>query len=258
MSSLRMTILGVSRDHRGNRWVRVRYPDGNVVEIEPEFVPMDVVRAYQRAWGARLGDMVDDIRAQLGRLIDDFQAQGREWFLARILDLNAAESRHRENRDAAQSIGRADLVQEAEGYRQSCRTVRDNCYWIVDTYLGGVDALPNVVPARAAGPRPPVPQPRRDVRLGPAGIILGGIGIVSGAALLAWIADVIRVADERRALIAAAKETGDTTFLEPLKAGGDWKFWAGAGLVVAGLIWGPGVVRRLSRSMRTAREAVRG
>jgi hypothetical protein len=242
-------VLNSTFDRRtGERWITCQWADGHVQDMPPNLVPVNLIADYatrlrRNAGLAGLGD-------ELSQLVDDVQAQGREWFLQQILALDHAERLHRTNAEGAREVNRADLVEEAEALAGRARQIRDNLYWLVDTYLGGVDALPNVVPVGGARRRTPAPA-RPQVRA--VQVILGAIGILSGAALLAWIANCIRVATERKQLIDAAKETGNDSFLEPLKDGTNWGYWAGVATVVAALIWGPGLLKKARRQASAVR-----
>jgi hypothetical protein len=152
------------------------------------------------ATGAQcLGSTTD---TDLGAFAAELQRGGREWFFGRIKELSALGVAFQRLAVLAEqrSIDPVPMRDRAE----ACRRVNDGLYWIVDTYLGGVEALPNKVSLGA---------PALGVALPAAAVLLKALGIVTAAALVAWIAAQGRQYAEFAARIDAAKETGDPDFL---------------------------------------------
>jgi hypothetical protein len=218
-------IVGLSRGVVPQ--VLVQRPDGSTLAVAPHLVSRVELEAFARRVRfpappglGSLGDLGDDF----AELIGDIQTKGRNWFFSRIRELTGLGVGYQTLAATTDSLGRPDWSADLRERAETVRHVLDALYWIVDTYLGGVDALPNVmhfVPspeernAPKAGWVPPVP-------LGVAPAILAaalkGLGIVSAAALLAYIASTASDYSVRAAQVAAAKENNNPDLLpEPEK-----------------------------------------
>lgn len=203
--------------------VLVERPNGQRVAVGAHQVSPGELRAFARRVGVSLppgafqglGDLVDDF----AQLVDDLQANGRDWFFDRIREVNGLGVGYQSLASTTDNLMRPDWSADLRERAAEMNTVQDGLYWIVDTYLGGVDSLPNVVPpnrrpgvAYGAVPRgfvPPTPA------LAPAVLAaaLKGLGIVSAAALIAYISSVAADYAVRARQVDAARTNNNPNLL---------------------------------------------
>lgn len=218
-------IVGLSRGPSPQ--VLVQRADGSTVAVSPSLVSRVELEAFARRVRlpvprglGNLGDLADDF----GELIGDLQTKGRNWFFARIRELNGLGVGYQTLASTTDALNRPDWSADLRERAATVREVLDALYWIVDTYLGGIEALPNVMhfvpaPEEAHAPGrgwvPPVP-----IGIAPAvaAAALKGLGILSAAALLAYIADTAADYAVRAGQVQAAKENNNPDLLpEPRK-----------------------------------------
>ena len=181
--------------------VLVERPNGEHVAVAASQVSPVELHAFARRVGVSLprglgslGDLADDFN----ELVNDLQANGRDWFFARIREITGLGVGYQTLASKTDNLMRPDWSADLRERAAEMRTVQDGLYWVVDTYLGGVDALPNIVPpppGARAGVRYQSPArgfvpPTPGVAPAVLALALQGLGIVTGAALLAYISSV--------------------------------------------------------------------
>ena len=156
------SIARISRDADGDLWATVRYPGGHEQDEPVRQLPLSMLLAY-----AQGGAVVRDVgEAALGGVISEWQAEWRAQAAGWIDRLNKLGLKWLAVSSAAQKAGNTAVVREAKSKRVMLREVRSWVYTIVDTYLGGVQALGAL------------PQ-----------LVIGGVAVVGVAGFAAWLAD---------------------------------------------------------------------
>lgn len=211
-------IVGMSAG--ANPRVIVERADGRHVSVDASRVSADELRAFALRVGlpipagmAGLGDLGDDF----AQLVTEMQRLGRGWFFERIRELSGLGVGLQGLAVRTDALGRPDFSRSLRERAGEMADVGDALYWIVDTYLGGVDALPNVVPV-PGGSRLGAANANRvrtTARLAPVllAAALKGLGIVSAAALLAYISSVAAEYAVRVRQVEAAETNNNPSLL---------------------------------------------
>ncbi len=176
---------------------------GRRLTVPLSSVPAPILRPYAEAAGV-LAPRNNRTRLSAGDLSDlvtDIQQGGRDWLFAQIQALSTLGVRWAEQKRVAdEMLHDATATQQAADAAAQVSHVRDDLYWVVDTYLGGIDSLPN----QGVFVGPPV---QAGAKLGAVQLAIVALGIVTGAALLAYIASQIRAHSEFKLRMEAALQT---------------------------------------------------